>query len=421
MTNGTALPMCARWYTVGPQTYMPTFAGGSGSATSDFVDGVVEAHGHRGVIAAATRRSASSRGNGGDDRPQLGTALGAGQRQAEELEVAADGLQLAHDLARAGLVEESAAGPRSPTNRSSVSRASSPRVHRGRLEDLAGDLPRLDERAGAAQRAGELDRGSRGRGEVGVGHLGDGVDREPVDARQVEADVVARQAELVEVCAHRCRRDPLVAQVADRRVLGPLRELLAVLAEQETVVDHLGQLAAERPRDPLVHLLVGPVVGAADDVGDAEIEIVGDRGELIGRGAVGAGERRPPEPDRAVGIAHRAGVERLRGRLGVPLGALALPERAFLPADPEPAEIGEDRLLPAGHVALRVGVVDAQDEHAGVRIGIRAVGGGAEGVPEMERARRARREADADTHRANLPPRPAPTCTRGPAQASIVM
>ncbi len=38
MTNGTALPMCARWYTVGPQTYMPTFAGGSGSATSDFVE-----------------------------------------------------------------------------------------------------------------------------------------------------------------------------------------------------------------------------------------------------------------------------------------------------------------------------------------------------------------------------------------------
>ena len=109
-----------------------------------------------------------------------------------------------------------------------------------RLEDLAGDLPRLDERAGAAQRAGELDRGSRSCGEVGVGHLGDGVDCEPVDARQIEADVVARQAELVEVRPHRRRRDSLVAQIGDRRVLGPLRELLAVLSEQEAVVDHLG-------------------------------------------------------------------------------------------------------------------------------------------------------------------------------------
>ena len=220
---------------------------------------------------------------------------------------------------------------------------------------------------------------------------------------------MARQAELVEIRAHRRRRDSLVAQVADRRVLGPLRELLAVLAEQETVVDHLGQLASERPRDPLLHLLVGPVVGAADDVGDAEVEIVGDRGELIGRRAVGTGERRSSEPDRAVGIAHRPGVERQRCGLGVPLGALALAERAFVPADPEPVEIGEDRLLAAGHVALRVGVVDPEDEHAGVRVRIGAVGGGAEGVPEMERARRARREADANTHRANLPPRPAPT------------
>jgi hypothetical protein len=34
-TNGRALPMCARWYTVGPQTYIPIGSGGSGSSTRD--------------------------------------------------------------------------------------------------------------------------------------------------------------------------------------------------------------------------------------------------------------------------------------------------------------------------------------------------------------------------------------------------
>ena len=128
-----------------------------------------------------TRRSASSLRNGGNDRPQLGASLGPGQREAEELEVAADGLQLAHDLACAGLVEDvggRAAEPHEPLQREPGILAE---VHRGRLEDLAGDLPRLDERAGAAQRACELDRGICGRGKVGVGHLRDRVDREPVD------------------------------------------------------------------------------------------------------------------------------------------------------------------------------------------------------------------------------------------------
>ena len=128
-----------------------------------------------------TRRSASSLRNGGNDRPQLGAPLGPGERQAEELEVAADRLQLAHDLTRAGLVEDvggRATEPHEPLQREPGILTE---VTARRLEDLAGDLPRLDERAGAAQRACELDRGFRGRGEVGVGHLRDGVDREPVN------------------------------------------------------------------------------------------------------------------------------------------------------------------------------------------------------------------------------------------------
>ena len=130
---------------------------------------------------------------------------------------------------------------------------------------------------------------------------------------------------------------PSSRRSATEACVGPLGELLAVLAEQEPVVDHLGQLAAERARDPLLHLLVRPVVGAADDVGDAEVEVVDDGRELIGGGAVRARQRRPGEPDRPVRVADRAGFERERRCLGVTLGPLALPDRPLVPADPEPA------------------------------------------------------------------------------------
>ena len=162
-------------------------------------------------------------------------------------------------------------------------------------------------------------------------------------------------------------------------------------------MDHLGQLAAERPCDPLLHLLVRPVVGAADDVRDAEVEIVDDRRELVGRRAVGARQRRPGEADRAVRIAHaRRRRARAAAASACALGSFALPDRPFVPADPEPLEIGENRLLAAGDDALRVGVVDAQHERATVLVGECAVGDGAERVAEVERAGRARREADAD-------------------------
>ena len=53
-------------------------------------------------------------------------------------------------------------------------------------------------------------------------------------------------------------------------------------------MDHLGQLAAERSCDALLHLDVRPVVRSADDMCDLELEIVDDGGELVGRAAVGA-------------------------------------------------------------------------------------------------------------------------------------
>ena len=81
--------------------------------------------------------------------------------------------------------------------------------------------------------------------------------------------------------------------------------------------------------------------------------------------------------------------------LAVPLGALALQHRAFVPRDPEPLEVAQDRLLPAGDVARGIGVVDPQ-QHP---VAEPAVRDRAQRVAEVERARRARRKADSDGHR----------------------
>ena len=147
------------------------------------------------------------------------------------------------------------------------------------------------------------------------------------------------------------------------------------------------------------------MIGAADDVRDTEVEVVDDGRKLVGRRAVRPRERRPGEPDRAVLVANRSRLERDRSRLGVTRRSRALPDRPLLPGDPEPAEVGEDRLLPTGDAAFGVGVVDTQHKDSTVLVGVGAVGHGAERVPEVKRPCRARCEADAN----------------GGAHASIVM
>jgi A/G-specific adenine glycosylase len=75
------------------------------------------------------------------------------------------------------------------------------------------------------------------------------------------------------------------------------------------------------------------------------------------------------------------GAELLAG-LRVPSRPSALPDRPLVPVDAEPAEVGEDRVLAAGNVALRVGVVDPQ-QHP---VSERPVRDRAEGVADVERS-----------------------------------
>src|SRR6478672_10018909 len=89
-TNGRAFPMCARWYTVGPQKYI-RIGPLSGSSTFCLVS-VSESRidPAQGLVAGQRR----------DHRPQLGSALLSGQRHAQRTQVAADGLQLTDESAR---------------------------------------------------------------------------------------------------------------------------------------------------------------------------------------------------------------------------------------------------------------------------------------------------------------------------------
>ena len=193
-------------------------------------------------------------------------------------------------------------------------------------------------------------------------------------------DIVLGNAELLEVAPHGFCWNPRFPQRADRRSRGALRELLAVLAEDQAVVDELGRLRAERLEQPAVERLVRPVVVAAEHVSDPEVDVIYDAGQVVGRRPVLAQQRDAVE----------ALAEPLC-RLDVPRAALALTHRPLVPREPEPLEVAQQILLPARHVAGRVGVVDPEQQP----VAERAVGDGAERVAHVQRAGRARGEPDA--------------------------
>src|SRR5581483_8275776 len=103
-------------------------------------------------------------------------------------------------------------------------------------------------------------------------------------------------------------------------------ELVAVVAEQQPVVDVLGRLAAERANERRLQLGIRAMVGAADDMRDRKVEVVDGRRELVRRAAVRAQERRAPEPERAFRIRL---ADRMR-RLAVANSASALEQRPLV-------------------------------------------------------------------------------------------
>jgi len=112
------------------------------------------------------------------------------------------------------------------------------------------------------------------------------------------------------------------------------------------------------------------VVVPANDVRDLELDVVDDAGQVIGRGAVLAEERDPPEAVSA----------EARRRLAVELLTIALARGPFVPLDAQPLEIANDLLLSFGHVPRGIRVVDAQEEP----LAEIAVGDSAESVPDVQ-------------------------------------
>ena len=276
-------------------------------------------------------------------------------------------------------------------------------------------LPRLDQGPRATKRRHELDRRRGRRCQLVVAHCSDRVDREAAEACEVELDVVLGEPELLEIGADCLSGEALVAQLRDRRVPVPLRELLPVRPEDKPVVDHLRQLAAERSGDALLDRQVRAVIVATDHVCDLQIEVVRDRGKLVRRRSVRAHEGRSvvPEAHRAVRVSlGRTRGERTLRDCGVARSAFALPNRAVVEQDAEPLEIAQDRRLPTLDRARRVGVVDAQDQHACLRVGEAAVGDGRQRVPEVERAGRARCEPKSNVHSASIATCPGCASTR---------
>jgi hypothetical protein len=104
-----------------------------------------------------------------------------------------------------------------------------------------------------------------------------------------------------------------------------------------------------------VERTVRKVVLAADDMGDAEVDVVDDGGEVVRRASVRPEQRDPAEADRALVVL----LADLPRRLPMPLGSLALPHRSLLERNPQPRQIVEDRALLHLSV-LDVGVVDSQ-------------------------------------------------------------
>ena len=156
-------------------------------------------------------------------------------------------------------------------------------------------------------------------------------------------------------------------------------------------MDVLRRLGAERADERRLQLCIRAMVGAADDVCDLEVEIVDSRGELVGRRAVRTQQRRLAEAKRTFRVRLADQVR----RLAVAHEALALAHRAFVPADPEPVEIADDRLPAARDVALGVCVVDPEQERPVVLVGESPVRDRAQRTAEMQRTRWAGRKAHA--------------------------
>ena len=176
---------------------------------------VVEAH--RADRSQAVRSRASSRESAARTAASSGPRSAPVSARRRDAQVAADGLELAHDRAR--LVRREPFGCRLAQLAEALERGLRVVPELGRLgRERRAARTRAPRRATALPGAPGRPRAARPPPrELRVGHRGDRIHREPPQAGEVELHVVLGQPELLEVRAHGRRREALLAELARRR------------------------------------------------------------------------------------------------------------------------------------------------------------------------------------------------------------
>ena len=150
--------------------------------------------------------------------------------------------------------------------------------------------------------------------------------------------------------------EPRLAQALQGEMAEALRQPLPARGGEQVVVREDRRRAPEGLEDLDLHRRVGDVVLAADHVGDAEVDVVDDRGQRVEVGAVLAHQHR-------VGQRGAIHMGLAADEVGPGDGAVIEPEApmgaAPLPFQPRPVLVGEvegravvDRRQAAGELAL---------------------------------------------------------------------
>ena len=265
----------------------------------------------------------------------------------------------------------------------------------------------------------------------------DAIQREALDQllrRHLGGLVVVRPAEQREEVHQRLGDVAGVPELVDRLRAVALGELLAVVAEHVRDVRVDRQLVAERSQDLDLLRRVRDVVVAADHVRDRVVHVLDGRGEVVGRAAVRADEHDvlellvrelDPAPhrvfparhtlvghaeaDRAfvlVGLALR---DELVGELSRPRHRVELERDRAVPVDPEPLQRALDLVDRLGHLAARVGVLDAEQALAALAAREQPVEEERAHPADVQEAGRRGRHSDPDGHAGRLLP-----CSSGP-------
>ena len=245
-------------------------------------------------------------------------------------------------------------------------------------------------------------------------HLRDLEEPDGFGGRHDLAPILGHPAEEDEVIGQGLGQEAFTLVLLDGDAAVALGELGPVGPQDERHVAEPRRLQAEGFVEDDLFRRVADVVVAPEDVGDAEVGVVDDAGEVVGRRAVRLDHdlvldrlRLDGDPavdevlvsDRPAGldleedsVAVLVGLalgHELRGLGAVDIEPPALEDGLLVPVEPQPLEVLEDLVEESRFGPFQVGVFDAEQEFPPGMAGVEPVEDGRPGAPDMEEARRA--------------------------------